>query len=81
MQENSDILLSQYQLIIKLINKYDGLQCYNTPVKLYANVFNPERKRIREELENLGVADYKCEHNNTFMLHQICNCEQINKIA
>ena len=57
------------------MNAYDGTQCHNTPQKLYANVFNPERKRIKEALEKLGVSDYQCEYDKTHALHQICSCK------
>lgn len=75
--KNKVILLIQYQMVIKIMNDYDGTQCYNTPDKLFANVLNPERKRIRVELEKLGVDEYKCEHGKTFGLNQICNCNDI----
>jgi len=70
-------LLAQFKLLIKLMNKYDGYQTYNTPMKLYKDVFNPERKRVMEKLEQLGVEYYTCEHNNEIPIHRICNCKTI----
>ncbi len=75
MEEDKKTLLIQYQLLIKLMNVYDGTQVYNTPMKLYSDVFNPERKRIKEELEKLNVNEYECSYGKTHMLHQICSCK------
>ena len=73
--EDKAVLLIQYKFLIKLMHQYDGTQCYNTPMKIYADVFNPERKRIKEELEKSGVTEYTCGFNQTHMLHQICSCK------
>lgn len=76
MEEDKTVLLIQYKFLIKLMHQYDGTQCHNTPMKLYADVFNPERNRIKQELEKLGVTEYKCDIGNTHMLHQICSCKK-----
>lgn len=67
-------LLIQYSFLIKLMNKYDGTQCYDTPMKLYKDVFNPERKLLKQQLEEMGIETYSCEHGKEYQLYQICNC-------
>lgn len=73
------ILLENYKLIIRLMNKYDGTQCYDTQIKLYKDVLNPERHAMMKEMQSKGITQYTCEHGNTFELFQICNCEYKNK--
>ncbi len=68
-------LLIKYSFLIKLMNKYDGLQAYETKNKLFADVLNPERRKLRLALETLGVNDYTCEHGKKYGLHQLCCCE------
>ena len=68
------ILLAEFRLLIKLMNKYNGTQTFNTPIKLYKDVFNPERQIIMNELQKRGVDHYVCESDKRHPFTQICNC-------
>ena len=69
-------LLHEFTLVIKIINAADTLQTHNTTTKLFAQVLNPIKNKIKTELMRLGIESYFCEHGEEYGIEQICSCKE-----
>lgn len=71
-----DILLAKFRMIIDIISGTHLIQNTESPMRLWKDVLNPIKNKLKDQLITLGVDDYVCEHGEKYAIGQICSCRE-----